>query len=177
MKVFINPGHAPGIDPGAVGQTGLQEADVARNVGKLVEHYLNAVGVTTESCQDDDLEYVCEKANNSGADLFVSIHCNAASPAAEGTETWFCAGSYHGKILAGFIQEQIVEALGTVDRYVKEAMPGRNGLYVLTNTDCPAVLVELAFISNEDDEELLANNQDDFARAVARGITDYISHM
>ena len=50
----------------------------------------------------------------------------------------------------------------------------KNGLYVLTNTDMPAVLVELAFISNEDDEKLLRNNQDDFARAIARGVTDYL---
>lgn len=173
MKVFINPGHAPGIDPGAVGQTGLQEADVAKNVGILVEQYLNAAGIETESCQDDDLAYVCGRANNSNADLFVSIHCNAASPAAEGTETWFCAGSYEGTQLAGCIQDQIVESMDTVDRGIKEAMPGRNGLYVLTNTDMPAVLVELAFISNEDDEQLLTNNQDDFARAIACGITDY----
>lgn len=46
-------------------------------------------------------------------------------------------------------------------------------MYVLTNTDMPAVLVELAFISNESDEQLLADNRDDFARAIARGITDY----
>ena len=68
MKVFINPGHCPGLDPGAVGQTGLQEAEVAKKVGALVEHYLNAVGIQTESVQDDSLEYVCERANASDAD-------------------------------------------------------------------------------------------------------------
>ena len=45
---------------------------------------------------------------------------------------------------------------------------------VLKNTNMPAVLVELAFISNEDDEKILRNNQDDFARAIARGVTDYL---
>ena len=59
------------------------------------------------------------------------------------------------------------------DRGVKIATPGVNGLYVLTNTDMPAVLVELAFITNPSDEEILANAQDALARAVARGITDY----
>lgn len=56
---------------------------------------------------------------------------------------------------------------------MKIATPGINGLYVLTNTDMPAVLVELAFISNDEVEELLSGSQDDFARAIARGITDY----
>lgn len=76
-------------------------------------------------------------------------------------------------MLASCIQSQLVNALDTTDRGVKIATPGVNGLYVLTNTDMPAVLVELAFISNSGDEEILANKQDDLARAVARGITDY----
>ncbi len=175
MKVFINPGHAPGIDPGAVGHSGLQEADVARKVGALVEQYLQAVGIETESCQDDSLSYVCSLANASGSDIFISIHCNAAgTPAALGTETFRFSNSFEGGKLGLAIQNQITASLGTVDRGLKDAVPGRNGLYVLTNTDMTAVLVELAFISNESDEELLTNNQDDFARAIARGVTDYM---
>ena len=178
MKVFINPGHAPnGVpDPGAVSDvTGLRECDVALSVGKLVEHYLNAVGIETAVLQSDELYEVCSEANNLDADLFISIHCNSVeSPYAEGTETWYCAGSNDGKHLAECIQSQIVDHLGTVDRGVKMATPGKNGLYVLTNTDMPAVLVELAFISNEDDEKLLRNEQDEFARAIARGVTDYM---
>ena len=173
MKVFINPGHAPnGVpDPGACNSaTGLRECDVALSVGKLVEHYLNAVGIETVLLQSDDLYEVCSEANNLEADLFISIHCNSVeSPYAS-----YCAGSNDGKHLAGCIQSQIVDHLGTVDRGVKMAVPHKNGLYVLTNTDMPAVLVELAFISNEDDEKLLRNEQDEFARAIARGVTDYM---
>ena len=71
------------------------------------------------------------------------------------------------------IQNQIVDALGTVDRGVKGAKPGVNGLYVLSNTDAVAVLVELAFIDHAGDAELLGTQQDEFARAIARGVTDY----
>lgn len=177
MKVFLNPGHAPGgePDPGAVNDaTGLRECDVALAVGKSAESYLNAAGVETELLQSDSLYEICETANSSDADIFVSIHCNAAeAEEANGTETWACAGSYRGSLLASCIQSQLVNALDTTDRGVKIATPGVNGLYVLTNTDMPAVLVELAFISNSGDEEILANKQDDLARAVARGITDY----
>lgn len=177
MKVFLNPGHAPHgkPDPGAVNnETGLRECDVALVVGKAAEMYLNAAGVETEILQSDSLEEICEAANESGADIFVSIHCNAAeAEEAHGTETWACAGSENGRTLAQCIQSQIVNALGTTDRGVKIATPGVNGLYVLTNTDMPAVLVELAFISNPGDESILANKQDDLARAVARGVTDY----
>lgn len=176
-EVFLNPGHAPNgnPDPGAVNEeTGLRECDVALAVAKSAESYLNAAGVATELLQSDSLYDICEAVNNSDANIFVSIHCNAAeAEAANGTETWACAGSYRGSMLANCIQSQLVNALDTTDRGVKIATPGVNGLYVLTNTAMPAVLVELAFITNPGDEEILANAQDAMARAVARGITDY----
>lgn len=177
MKVFLNPGHAPDgyPDPGAVNsETGLRECDVALAVGKSAASYLNAAGVETELLQFNSLEEICEAANTSDADIFLSIHCNAAeAEEANGTETWACAGSYCGSMLASYIQSQLVDALDTTDRGVKIATPGVNGLYVLTNTDMPAVLVELAFITNPGDEEILANAQDALAGAVARGVTDY----
>ena len=179
MKVFINPGHAPGghPDPGAVNsKSGLRECDVALAVGQSAESCLNAAGVETELLQSDSLYEICEAANASDADIFVSIHCNAAeAEEANGTETWACAGSYRGSMLASCIQNQIVNALDTTDRGVKTATPGVNGLYVLTHTNMPAVLVELAFITNDKDCRMLIDQQDELARAIARGVTDYIS--
>ena len=70
-------------------------ADVALAVGKSAASYLNAAGVETELLQSDSLEEICEAANTSDANIFVSIHCNAAeAEEANGTETWACAGSY-----------------------------------------------------------------------------------
>lgn len=177
MKVFINPGHAPNgqPDPGAVNTTtGLRESDVAYNVGQTAAKYLVAAGIETQVLQDDDLGYICMAANDSGADLFVSIHCNAAdNPQALGTETYYHPVSPQGKKLAQTIQNQLVHSLHMVNRGIKEAVPGRNGLYVLNNTIMPSVLVELGFISNDHDEKVLANYQDALARAIARGVTDY----
>lgn len=176
-KVFINPGHAPNgdPDPGACNaETGLRESDVAAIVGRMVAGYLNAAGIETEVLQSDSLEDICSAANESAADLFVSIHCNSAgSSEASGTEVCVHPDSAVGHSLGQAIQDQIVSSLETVDRGLKERVPGVNGLYVLNNTSMPAVLVEMAFISNTDDEKLLANQQDAFARAIARGVTDY----
>ena len=69
------------------------------------------------------------------------------------------------------IQNQIVNSIGTVDRGLKE----RPGLVVLNSTNMPAVLVEIAFIDNADDAGVLINCKDAIARAIARGITDYLS--
>ena len=175
MKVFLNAGHAPdgNPDPGACGY-GLRECDVAKNVADLVAGYLAAAGVEVVGClQSDSLHEVVSASNCSGADVFISIHCNACNGTANGTEVWHYYGSGEGEKLAQCIQNQIVDALGTVDRGVKGAKPGVNGLYVLSNTDAVAVIVELAFIDHAGDAELLNTRQDEFARAIARGVTDY----
>lgn len=187
MKVFINPGHDLDYDSGAVSpRTGLRECDVAAHVGTLVKHYLEAAGCTCELMQSDNLAptsigrsryadrqglTVTETANEWDADIFVSIHCNSAeADEACGTETFaYNLDGGEGEQLATCIQNQIVNALNIVDRGVK-ANPK---LFVLRYTSMPAVLVELGFISNADDERLLTDHQDDFARAIARGVTDY----
>ena len=175
MRVFLNPGHAPNGNPdtGACGY-GLRECDVAKNVADLVAGYLIAAGVeVVVNLQSDSLHEVVSSSNRAGADVFISIHCNACNGMAQGTEVWHYYSSDEGEKLAQCIQNQIVDALGTVDRGIKAAKPSVNGLYVLSNTDAVAVLVELAFIDHAGDAELLRSRQDEFACAIARGVTDY----
>lgn len=184
MRVFINPGHDREYDSGAVNpRTGLREADVAWEIGGLVAHHLRNAGCAVEVCQSDNLcgdsghadrmgePSVVRKANDSGADVFVSIHCNAldGSGRAKGTETCVYSLAGQGAKLGQCIQSQVVESLGTTDRGLK----CRPSLAVLRHTAMPAALVETAFIDNDDDARLLAERQDDFARAIARGVTDY----
>lgn len=184
MKVYINPGHDLEYDSGAVhtnpdGTVDLRECDVAAKIGAKVKEYLEAAGCECRLLQSDNLYYdsdhddrpvaVCADANDWGADVFVSIHCNAANTLAQGTEVECYKRLSDGGALAVFVQRQIVNALGTVDRGVKE-MPQ---LIVLKHTDMPAVLVETAFIDNDNDADLLATRSDDLAAAIARGVTDY----
>ena len=181
MKVFLNPGHDLVHDSGAVNPaTGLRECEVAAAVGDLIKGHLENAGCEVRMLQSDNLAWdspyadrqdcsVCDCANEWPADIFVSIHCNAANGRAHGTETLIYGSGGRAEQLAACIQRQIVDSLGTTDRGLKE----RPGLIVLRETDMPAVLVELAFIDNEDDAELLMTRQDDFARAIARGVTDY----
>lgn len=174
MLVFINPGHDIDYDPGAVNQEMcLEEATVALEVGQLVSKYLEDVGYDTIVYQYDSLAAICDEANECEADIFVSIHCNAAeSQQANGTETFVYKRGGHSEVLANCIQEQLIDTLNTTDRGVKEA-----NFYVVKNTEMPAVLVELAFITNEQDAVLLRDRQDDIARAIARGVTDYSARI
>lgn len=178
MKVFINPGHCPGVDPGAVNSAlGITEADIVHDIGTRVTDYLDKAGCEVMLLQSNNLngeapgENVCATANYWPADIFVSLHCNAFNGNAKGTET--CVYSLYGESakLGQYIQDQLVNSLGTVDRGLKE----RTGLAVLKATTMPAALVEIAFIDNADDAGVLVNCKDAIARAIARGVTDYLS--
>lgn len=174
MKIAINGGHFDPLDSGAVGASGLHEANVTYRIMGLVMYYLQQVGFETLQIYENELQDICSQSNNWGADLFISIHCNAAeNRSAQGTETFCMTEFSEGGKLARCIQAQIVNNLGTVDRGVKAG----NSLYVIKHTDCPAVLVETAFISNEEDEKLLMDDSklDQFAAAIARGVTDYVA--
>lgn len=181
MKVFINPGHDIKYDSGAINNNyGITEAEIAKSVGEKVAYYLNQVGYATQVMQSDNLNYdsdyadrpypVCVAANDWNSDIFVSIHCNAANTVAKGTETLVYGLGGQSEKLANCIQTQIIDSLDTVDRGLKV----RPELTVLKRTDMPAVLVELAFIDNDEDANLLIERQEDFSKAIARGITDYV---
>ena len=177
MKVFINPGHDKEYDSGAVNpRTGLRECDVAAEVGVLVQGYLEQAGCEVAVVQSDNLNgespwlpCVVQSANAWPADIFVSLHCNAANGQAKGTERLVFTTGGESERLARCIQQQIVDAVDTVDRGVKE----RPDLCVLRRTDTPAVLVEMAFIDNDEYARLSTEQTDEIARAIARGVTDY----
>ena len=192
MKVVIDPGHAGrNIDPGAVnGSTGLQEADVALVISRQVANYLLNVGYEVkqtrtewEQEETDDLSYRTALANDWGADIFISLHCNsAANQSAEGYEVWTSPGNTLGDKLATCIYGQIAaefpDRAGRTD-YSDGDPDKESRFYVLVHTDAPACLVEMAFISNDAEAALLADAawQDRYARAIARGVTDYFVAM
>jgi len=173
MKITVNAGHCPGHDPGAVGLNGLYEADVNRDIMAHVAYYLRAILYEVLEVQENVLNDITRASNAFAADLFISIHCNTAEDLeVQGTETYYDMGSAESERLAACIQAQIVGEVGTVDRGVKQG-----NFYVLRLTDCPAILVETAFITNQKDEKLLADApmRDRLGAAIARGVTDYLS--
>jgi len=190
MRIVIDPGHAGrNIDPGAVNpNTGLQEADVAFAISRLVEKYLAAVGhevkftrTDWEQAETDDLSYRTALANDWGADVFVSLHCNSAgNKNAKGYEVWTSPGDTQGDKLATRLYQQIrpefSDRIGRAD-YADGDPDKESRFYVLVHTEAPACLIEMAFISNDEEAMLLsdASWQGRYARAIARGITDFVA--
>ncbi|HOB44188.1 MAG TPA: N-acetylmuramoyl-L-alanine amidase, partial [Bacillota bacterium] len=171
MIIMIDPGHG-GNDSGAVGPSGAKEKDINLAVAERLHLLMSESGIEAYMTRIGDEEVSlakrAEKANNISADYFISIHCNAAnSPTAHGTETYHYPGSVKGRALAQAVQQELVSATGLADRGVKEA-----NFYVLRMTAMPAILVELAFLSNPEEERLLATSafQEKCARAIWAGV-------
>ena len=180
MKIFLNPGHDRQLDSGAVNRSiynGTREADVVWDVSAGIANNIQTIlennGIEVITAQSNDLGSVVYEANEWGADLFVSVHCNAFNGVASGTETEVYSFGSLAEELARKVNDSIVSNIGTVDRGLKE----RPGLYVLNSTDMPAILIEMAFIDNDNDCAHLVNRKGDFAKAITDGIFAYLGMM
>ena len=168
MKIAVNGGHCPGKDPGALGAHDT-EAAVCRRIMEQSALMLRDAGHEVLSVQGNELEAIVGASDGFGADVFVSIHCNAVeNPAAHGTEVF--AVSAAGKELARCMLERLTGLMGTTSRGVKDG----GGLYVIRRTQAVAVLVETAFITNEQEESLLLVRPESFAAAMVLGLQDFI---
>jgi N-acetylmuramoyl-L-alanine amidase len=186
--VVLDPGHGSqqswGSDPGAVGPTGVKERDVVLAVALEAKRLLEEKGgrvvltrtgeVTTLGLYDR-----AALANQQGAQVFVSIHANSSpSPGLNGTCTYYYVPSYleyqreARRSLAFSLQQALVSRLGLADKGVRQA-----NFAVLRATEMPSALVELAFISNPNEERLLADPafQRLAAQALVEGIVDFLA--
>jgi N-acetylmuramoyl-L-alanine amidase len=174
IVVVVDPGHG-GPDPGAVGIGGLREIDVVTPVSNRVAALLRESGVesvlTRTGDYDLDLDPRVDLANRIQANLFVSIHANAISlsrPDVNGLETYYYQS---GDRLADTIHESLIDATDSNDRGVRTAR-----FYVLRYTDMPSVLLELGFVTGDEDAPRLRDPdyQETLARGITRGILEYI---
>lgn len=175
MKIVIDPGHSGPSEPGACAG-GVTEASLVMRIARFTceELRLNGhdVRLTRDGpIEDSELDWRSTLANDWGAELFISVHCNAASRIeAEGTEVYHYPGSEKGEKLATLIQYHLTEALLTENRGVKTA-----NFQVLRETDCPAVLVECGFITNPVDCGMLTDTLEQWriGAAIAVAVDEY----
>lgn len=178
IKIAIDAGHG-GYDAGAVGPTGVLEKTVnlaiALKVGAILQqHGIDVVytrisdSVSWPSDVGENLQAICDIANNAKVNYFVSIHSNSSSdPSAHGTETYYYAGNTIGQKIALAVQQGLESANALTNRGIKTA-----NYYVLKYTNVPAILAEVAFISNPYEESLL--NSSSFQNTSAIGIANGI---
>ncbi|MCD8090793.1 MAG: N-acetylmuramoyl-L-alanine amidase [Clostridiales bacterium] len=176
MKIFIDPGHG-GTNPGAIGIDGLKEAEINLDVSLRLGEILAGRGYDIEySHTGDETLSLAERANRAnawGADYFISIHCNSNSdPSIGGTETFYYKAGTTAERFAETVNNALVAEINLRDIGIF----ARN-LAVLRLTRMPAVLTELAFLTNPAEAALLetAEFRQSCAVGLADGITEFTS--
>ncbi|MGG2106717.1 N-acetylmuramoyl-L-alanine amidase [Lysinibacillus pakistanensis] len=180
--IVIDPGHG-GRDRGATGEVlGTIEKDlnlkVAQNLKKEIENRTNAKVILTrendtsllsETNQKEELRARVKVASDYYADLFISIHHDAFEDTnVKGITTHYGANKKHDKKLAEIVQKSIFnQKITTRNRGIQGS-----DFYVLKENSSPAILIELGFTSNEDDEKRM--NSAKFQAKTQQGIVDGI---
>lgn len=181
-KIYIDQGHNP-VSPNAGAEgNGLREQDLTYRIGQDLAELLRRSGnyevrlsrpspsTQIGTSNTSSLRQRVNDANSWGADYFISLHTNASDiSSATGVEAYAYARNTRGYNLGEDIVENLAEATGLRNRGIKV----RPGLYVLKNTNMPAVLVEMGFITNPRDAALMNNNPELFARGIYNGIVEY----
>ena len=176
FTIVIDPGHG-GDRPGACYED-IMEKDIDLAISLKLVTILQNCGYQVIMTRSTDVEVGlyerADLANAAGADVFVSIHANAAEnrPDYQGIYTYYHPSSNRGARLAQAIQTPLCQITGAVDRGIKDA-----DFVVLRETEMCAVLVETGFMTNH--EELMRLVDDDYqqllAQGIARGIIDYLN--
>lgn len=204
-RVMLDPGHG-GADPGAVGSRGTLEKDVVLAIGRQVKALLEIRGLEVLLTRNEDRKVSLRRragmANQSGADILVSIHANAAhNHLAAGVETFYYSSfsDSHARRLAALenapagphpeespaphpplpARARSRRLAGLIQKKLAAVTTGEDrgvktaGFYVLKYSRIPSVLVETGFLSHRREEDLLG--QLAYREKLARAIAGGIS--
>lgn len=165
--IVLDPGHG-GIDTGASGREGIMEKDITLPICKFLKEYFQLSGARVVLTREDDRELSedlvedlkarVQPAKEAGATVFLSIHGNSFPSAYEyGAQTFYYPNHPESYRLASCIQNELLKITTPLGENYRDVQEG--DFYVLRNAPCPAALVEVGFLSNPEEEALLADQQ------------------
>jgi len=189
LTVLVDAGHG-GYDGGARGASGVWEKEINLRMARHVEEALTAMGARVVMTRTEDVDLTSEprpadltkkrqdmiarveiaKANE--VDLVLSIHMNYYRDKSQsGPQVFYRAGCDGGRLLAGCMQESLIERLQPKKR--RNALAGD---YFILQLDVPSVLIECGFLSNPAEEKKLLDDsyQAQVAQAIADGVATYM---
>lgn len=170
MVIGINCGHTVSGTPGCGAVGYIDESAENRSVGYALMNMLKENGHKVVDCTDDrspsasdNLRKICSMANSTNLDMFLSIHFNAGG--GKGTEIFSMGGKDMSH--ASSILKKVVD-LGFANRGIKDG----SRLYVIRNTNAPALLLETCFVDSPTDTVLYNSiGARRIAQAIYEGIT------
>ncbi len=188
--ICLDPGHG-GYDGGARARdSGIWEKIINLAVAQKTALVLEGLGarvVLTRSadyalCDEErpkgstkkrqDMERRVQLIKDEGATMVISIHMNEfRSRSQSGPQVFYRKGKEDGRLLAGIMQQALVEGLSP-----KRNRVATSGDFYILTLDIPSVLVECGFISNAEEERLLLSDeyQKKVAKAIAAGVAEYV---
>ncbi|OZU87288.1 N-acetylmuramoyl-L-alanine amidase CwlD [Virgibacillus indicus] len=189
--IVIDPGHG-GPDGGAVGKDNTEEKGISLTVAKKLQSYLQQSGalvyLTREEDKDlaaddttglsrrkaEDIRNRMEFIHDKNADFFITVHLNALpSTKWSGAQTFYYPKFDESRYLAKMVQAEIIRNLENTTR----SPLAINGMYLLKHAEIPGALVEIGFLSNETERELLKQEdyQQKMAASIYEGILRYVT--
>lgn len=188
--IYLDPGHG-GPDGGAEHGEAV-EKEIALSIALKLRDYLQQQGAFVLMTREEDFDLADEDTrglsrrksedlrrrvkmiNDSDAELYISIHLNAMpSSRWRGAQTFYSTRYLENKVIAEFIQEEIKDNLDNTNRNAKPI----NNIYLLKNAKKPGALVEVGFLSNHEERELLLQDgyQEKIAASIYEGIMRYFT--
>lgn len=184
--IFIDPGHG-GFDGGAIGTDGTYEKEIVLLIGLMLEDMFINDGYQVLMTRREDID-LAESGNNlkrsdiykrveiingSNAEIYLSIHANSFPNSYYwGAQTFFKRNESKSRELAVAVQDSLIVNLLNTYRLAKHI----NDVYLINNIDIPGCLIEVGFLSNKKELELLKteNYQREVAYAIYLGVKDYL---
>lgn len=180
--ICLDAGHGGNDDGATFPREEIKEKDIALEVQKITEHFLIHEGIDYRVTRNRDryvpLSIRADTANYTNADIFVSIHCNfVPSTQVNGYEVWHYSGSEEGEKLADCLRKKYT--LNMKDRGLKsseKAADREEEFVVLEETEMPAALIELGFLSNEGDRRHITSHSGIYqaGQSIFEGIKSYL---
>jgi N-acetylmuramoyl-L-alanine amidase len=181
--VLVDPGHG-GSDPGAVGANGTKEKDFTLQLGLKLRDALVKEGAKVVMTRTGDVDVHSRNATardelqarvdvgiKAKADIFISVHSNASVKREQGgLSTYYYAKTGNDALLAQNVQNSLTKGFALDNKGVRQA-----DFYVTKRSPMPAILLEIAFISNPAEEKLLNSNwfQNKVVTCIMQGLADY----
>lgn len=170
----LDPGHG-GKDPGAIGSE-VDEKTLTLATAKKLEEKLRNQGASVTLTRADDTYMMLEEraaiSNSSNTTAFISLHYNSSEEqAAHGIETFYYQGIENQR-LADSVQASIINHVNLNNRGAKQA-----NFQVLRDNNQPAILIELGFISNPEEQKLVQTDhyQEEATKGIVAGLEAYFN--
>lgn len=172
--VAIDAGHG-GVDGGS-DRNGVLEKEVNLEIAERLAEKLKKLGFEVLMIREDNDTFIrkedrAAKANEAGADVYISIHQNTYEEQdneVSGIETYYCEDTEGSQRFADLVHTGVVTATGARNRNLRET----DGLYVVREANMPSCLVECSYLTNKKEREAIASPeyQDKLAEGMAEGI-------